>query len=173
MNYLCTENGLKINATQIVSIHRRRSRVTPGLLLRLESGADYLASRAWLGDGVPKIGDYLGFIDNSPFIMDRADFEARFQKNGAMCFGRALQRLQLGERIARAGWSKDSWICLGDAHPGLEADKFFNQHTRAMAEANGGTAPVHAYIIAVEDGQVQMGWVPNQPQLLAHDWHVV
>lgn len=173
MKYIHFANGVQVDATQILGVDKRRARHSPGFLLRLASGADYIAGRDLTAEFTPSAGDYLAFHENKPFIMAKATFEHNYLLAGvAICFGRALQRLKMGERIARSSWG-DSWVCLGAAHPGLEADKFWNPHTRALAEANGGTAPVHQYIIHAEAGQIQMGWTPSQAEMLAEDWHVV
>ncbi|WP_426106398.1 Thoeris anti-defense Tad2 family protein [Massilia sp. TSP1-1-2] len=173
MKYIHHTNGVQIDANQITGVSKRRSRATPGFLLRLASGADFLASSDITAGVIPSAGDYLAHYEGRPVIVQQAPFEQNYSPAGGLCFGRALMRLKLGERIARTSWEADSFICLGAAHPGLEAEKIWNQHARAMAEANGGTAPVHQYFIHAEGGQIQMGWAPSQTETLAEDWHVV
>lgn len=82
---------------------------------------------------------------------------------------------QHGKRIARAGWNgKDMWVCYGQGHPSLEAEKFWNPHTRAFAESNGGTAEVLPYMIMkTADGKILMGWLASQSDMLANDWCIL
>jgi hypothetical protein len=80
--------------------------------------------------------------------------------------------MQEGGKVARAGWNgKGMWICLGAGQVELPAANFWNKHTRAFAEANGGTADVDPYFVMKTAGNtIQMGWVPSQADVLAGDW---
>lgn len=90
-------------------------------------------------------------------------------------FSEALQFLKDGERVQRTGWNgKDMWIALGGTPVVLEADKFWNKHSKAFAEQNGGKATVDPYIIMkTAQGSIQMGWLASQADLLATDWLLV
>ena len=87
----------------------------------------------------------------------------------------ALTDLQNGNKVARAGWNgKNMWIALGGDSVVLEADKFWNKHTKAFAEANGGSAIVDPYfIMKTAQNTIQMGWVPSQADQLATDWEIL
>ena len=87
-------------------------------------------------------------------------------------FGEALAHLKNGYCVARDGWNgKDMWIALGSGSVALEAEKFWNPHSRAHAEKMGGTAEVSPYIIfKTADDKIQMGWQPSQADVLAEDW---
>lgn len=90
-------------------------------------------------------------------------------------FGQAIEALKEGRRVAREGWNgKGMWIALGEGNPALEADKFWNPHTRAFAEQNGGTAEVLPYILfKTADNKILMGWLASQTDILAEDWVIV
>lgn len=90
-------------------------------------------------------------------------------------FSQALDQLKNGFRIQRKGWNgKDMWICYGTGHASLPADSFWNPHTKAFAQKNGGTAPVLPYIIMkTADNQILMGWLASQTDMLANDWQTV
>jgi len=92
-----------------------------------------------------------------------------------MNFSQALEALKNDNRVTRTGWNgKDMWIALGGTPVTLDAEKFWNRHSRAHAEANGGTAIVDPYIIMkTAQGSIQMGWLASQADLLAEDWEVV
>ena len=87
-------------------------------------------------------------------------------------FDGAVGQLKKGEKVARKGWNgKSMWIALGDGSAALEAEKFWNPHSRAHAEKMGGTAEVSPYIIfKTADDKIQMGWQPSQADVLANDW---
>ncbi|RUX60148.1 DUF2829 domain-containing protein [Mesorhizobium sp. M7A.F.Ca.CA.002.12.1.1] len=89
-----------------------------------------------------------------------------------MSFSEALRAMKHGGKVARAGWNgKGMWICIGSGTPGLSASSFWNQHTRAFAEENGGHADVEPYLIMkTAQNTIQMGWVPSQADVLADDW---
>ena len=90
-------------------------------------------------------------------------------------FDGALQAMEAGHKVAREGWNgKGMWICKGEGNPSLPADKFWNPHTRAFAEQNGGFAEVLPYLILkTADGKILMGWLASQTDMLAKDWRVV
>lgn len=92
-----------------------------------------------------------------------------------MDFSEALSKLTEGHRVSRKGWNgRGMWICYGHGHEKLEADKFWNPHTKAFAMLNGGVADVLPYIIMkTADNKIQMGWLASQADLLAQDWGVL
>lgn len=94
---------------------------------------------------------------------------------GLFNFGDAIANLKAGNRVARSGWNgKGMWIALGGTPVTLEADKFWNPHSKAHAIANGGKAVVDPYFIMKTAQQsIQMGWVPSQADILADDWQLV
>ena len=92
-----------------------------------------------------------------------------------LCFGVALQAMKNGEKVARKGWNgKGMWITMGKGAR-LEADKFWNKHTKAHAEAQpDGCAIVDDYIIMkTASGSICMGWLASQADMLADDWEIV
>lgn len=90
-------------------------------------------------------------------------------------FDGAIQAMEAGHKVARDGWNgKDMWVCKGDGFPCLPAANFWNRHTRAFAEANGGFADVLPYLILkTADGKILMGWLASQTDMLAKDWRIV
>lgn len=90
-------------------------------------------------------------------------------------FSEALQALKDGYRVQRNGWNgKNMWIALGSGNVKLPADKFWNPHSKAHAENNGGSATVDSYfIMKTAQDTIQMGWVPSQADMLAEDWVVL
>jgi hypothetical protein len=93
--------------------------------------------------------------------------------NGATFdFGQAIRLMKRGHKVARQGWNgKDMWIALGQGNPALAAESFWNEHTRAFAESNGGSAEVLPYILfKTADNKVLMGWLASQTDILSEDW---
>jgi len=92
-----------------------------------------------------------------------------------MDFGGAIDVLKTGHAAARKGWDgKGMWIALGQGNEALEAEKFWNPHSRAHAVKQGGSAKVEPYIIFKNaQDNIQMGWQPSQADVLANDWVVV
>lgn len=96
-------------------------------------------------------------------------------EDGFISFSAALTAAKSGKRIARQSWlGKDRWVAIGEGTADLPAEEFWNPHTRALAEGNGGTADVLPYLIFTSgDGRIQMGWFASQADLLANDWTVL
>lgn len=90
-------------------------------------------------------------------------------------FDGAIQALKAGKKVAREGWNgKGMWIALSPGSAALPAEKFWNPHNRAFAEANGGQADVLPCItMKTADGKILMGWLASQTDMLADDWRVV
>jgi len=90
-----------------------------------------------------------------------------------MDFGDAIRVLKRGKRVARAGWNgKGMWLSLSCAETKeIEADKFWSPHNRDHAIAQGGKAKVLPSItMKTATGEILMGWLASQTDMLAEDW---
>ena len=89
-------------------------------------------------------------------------------------FGWAIGEMKDGEKVRRCGWNgKNMWITIGKGARNLVSDQFWNEHTKAFAESNGGTANVDDYIIMkTATGTICMGWLASQADMLAEDWEI-
>lgn len=95
---------------------------------------------------------------------------------GQFDFGFAIRALKDGQRVARAGWNgKGMWLSLScDGSREVPAANFWSPHNRAHAEANGGKATVLPSItMKTATGEILMGWLASQSDMLAEDWVIV
>jgi len=92
-----------------------------------------------------------------------------------MDFGGALNALKIGRRVCRTGWNgKGMWLALSPGTTSLPADKFWAGPNREYAEANGGFATVLPSIsLKTATGEIQMGWLASQSDMLSTDWEVL
>lgn len=92
-----------------------------------------------------------------------------------MNFGQAIEALKLGSKVARAGWNgKGMWLAYSPGSIALPAERFWAPPNRAHAEANGGTANVLPCItMKTAAGEILMGWLASQTDMLANDWDIV
>jgi hypothetical protein len=92
-----------------------------------------------------------------------------------MTFGGALEVLKVGGKVARAGWNgKGMWLAYSPGSKALPAEKFWAGPNRDYALANGGTADVLPCItMRVASGEILMGWLASQTDMLAEDWVIV
>lgn len=92
-----------------------------------------------------------------------------------MDFGDAIRALKEGCTVAREGWNgKGMWLALSPGHPSLSAQKFWAGPNRDYAEASGGHAPVLPCItMKTATGEILMGWLASQTDMLAEDWVIV
>jgi uncharacterized protein DUF2829 len=92
-----------------------------------------------------------------------------------MNFGAAIEALKLGSRVARSGWNgKGMWLAYSPGSKALEAHRFWAGANREYAAANGGTADVLPCItMKTATGEVLMGWLASQTDMLAEDWSIV
>lgn len=130
---------------------------------------------AWPGNQDGRDGYRVQYADGYVSWSPTDVFEAAYQPITAMNFGHALQAMRDGHKVARAGWNgKGMWICQGEGNPRNPALKFWNKHTREFAEQNGGYAPVLPYfIMKTAGGEILMGWLASQSDMLADDWGIV
>lgn len=93
-----------------------------------------------------------------------------------MNIGGAVQALKEGKRVSREGWNgKGMWLAYSPGATGLAAEKFWAPPNREYAEAQpGGYATVLPCItMKTATGEILMGWLASQTDLLADDWGVV
>lgn len=92
-----------------------------------------------------------------------------------MDFSDALKALKNGKAIQRDGWNgKGMWLSYSPGSQALPAEKFWSPHNRAYAQQNGGTADVLPCItMKTATGEVLMGWLASQTDMLADDWRIV
>tara|TARA_R110000868_G_scaffold42206_4_gene143272 strand:+ start:505 stop:813 length:309 start_codon:yes stop_codon:yes gene_type:complete len=92
-------------------------------------------------------------------------------------FGEAIKNLKRGFRVARDGWNgKDMWLSLSGSPKGTVtlAKEFWSSNNRKYAENNGGAAVVLPCItMRVATGEILMGWLASQSDMLAEDWYVL
>ena len=89
--------------------------------------------------------------------------------------GQAIQAIKTGLRVARHGWNgKDMWLSLTPGIDALSADKFWSKANKEFAEENGGSAKVlPAITMKNARGEIVMGWLASQEDLLSEDWFIV
>lgn len=123
--------------------------------------------------------DFEGYVSWSP-----ADVFARaYRPVNGMSFGDAIAALKAGQKVARAGWNgKGMWLSLscapgGDAIAGrreIAAENFWSANNSEYARQNGGSAVVLPCItMKTATGEILMGWLASQSDMLADDWEIV
>ena len=92
-----------------------------------------------------------------------------------MDFSQALIELKAGKKISRAGWNgKGMWLAYSPGSKALPAERFWAGPNREYAAGNGGTADVLPCVtMKTATGEVLMGWLASQTDMLADDWGVV
>lgn len=127
----------------------------------------------YLDGGKANVAGFDGYVSWSP-----ADVFARAYRDvtAGMTFGDAIQMLKAGHRVARAGWNgKGMWLSLScNGTREVAAENFWSPHNAEFARENGGKAPVLPSItMKTATGEILMGWLASQSDMLAEDWMVV
>jgi len=90
--------------------------------------------------------------------------------------GWAVKQMWHGEKVRRAGWNgKGMWIALSglDGTREIDAASFWSPANRAYANSQGGKAKVLPCItMKTATGEILMGWLASQTDLLATDWEI-
>jgi hypothetical protein len=92
-----------------------------------------------------------------------------------MDFGKALGALKDGEAVARQGWNgKNMWLSYSPGVKDLPAEKFWSDVNGRYAVSRGGKADVLPCItMKTATGEILMGWLASQSDMLAEDWMIV
>jgi hypothetical protein len=97
-------------------------------------------------------------------------------------FGDAIRAMKAGKRVCRAGWNgKGMWISLSCSTENplvtarsVPADGFWSKNNADYARENGGSAVVLPCItMKTANGEILMGWLASQTDMLAEDWMIV
>lgn len=138
-----------------------------------ENGADEGYLVEYLDGGKPNHPNHAGYISWSP----KEQAENAYHPTDGLSFGLALEALKKGLRVARAGWNgKGMWLSLsGDSVREIPASAFWSKNNAAYAQDRpGGVAQVLPCItMKTATGEILMGWLASQTDMLADDWMVV
>ena len=89
----------------------------------------------------------------------------------------AIEAMKQGAKVARAGWNgKGMWLALSGGVVGrmVQAENFWSQANQDYAESRGGKAHVLPCItMKTATGEILMGWLASQSDMLAEDWSIV
>ena len=106
-----------------------------------------------------------------------AGVTAEWPVDQGLTFGDALAELKNGRRVARAGWNgKGMWLALScDGSREVPAASFWSPANRAWAEQqpNGTAMVLPSITMKTATGEILMGWLASQTDLLAEDWVVL
>lgn len=85
-----------------------------------------------------------------------------------MNFGTAIEQLKRGSSIARKGWNgKDQFVYL------IKAQELSTGLHYGFGEYYGEPHFVDVLAIKTSKGDIQVGWLATQTDILANDWYVV
>lgn len=122
--------------------------------------------------GKPNHPDHSGYISWSPADV----FERSYRLVDGLTFGGAIEALKAGKRVARKGWNgKGMWLALScNGTRTVQAENFWSPHNAEFARQNGGAATVLPSItMKTATGEILMGWLASQTDMLSEDWEVV
>lgn len=139
-----------------------------------EDGTDAGYLVEYVDGGASNDDRHDGYISWSPAdVFDRA-----YRASGSMTFGHAIEAMQLGHKVARAGWNgKGMWIAIT---PGSSFAANFAKAGHAAvhrAAELDGVDPVINLLAHIDmraaDGSMVVGWLASQTDMLSSDWGIV
>ena len=137
---------------------------------------------AWAADkdGAPGYGvkyedGYTSWSPKNVFEAAYRDIEGDSQ---FLTFGDALHMLKLGKKVARSGWNgKGMWLSLSGPIDGrkIHADSFWSENNTDYANEQPGQLATVLPCITMKTatGEILMGWLASQTDMLAEDWVTV
>jgi len=93
-----------------------------------------------------------------------------------MNFGKAIENLKDGNKVARKGWNgKGMFVSMTSGKVlDITKDDIWTKNIRDVAIGNGGTVELLPYLsMKTADNKIQIGWLASQSDLLAEDWEVI
>lgn len=93
-----------------------------------------------------------------------------------MGFGKAIELVKEGKKVARKGWNgKGMFISMtGGKVLDIEKDDIWTKNIRDVAISNGGVVELLPYLVMkTADNKIQIGWLASQSDILAEDWEEV
>lgn len=133
---------------------------------------EYNSFRGWPipNDENPADEGYLveysdGYISWSP----KKQFDEAYRECDNMTFGLAIEALKKGLKVARKGWNGKNQFLF------LVKGESLEYYTAANLENLQGEGIHHPDVIAIKTtvGDIQVGWLASQTDMLAEDWVIV
>ena len=138
-----------------------------------ENGADEGFLVEYRDGGAGNDSRHLGYISWSP----KEVFERAYRPTTGMTFGLALEALKAGKKVARAGWNgKGMWLSLsGPGGRHIAAEDFWSKHNwdYAKSQPDGRATVLPCITMKTATGEILMGWLASQTDMLAEDWTLV
>lgn len=141
-----------------------------------EDGADegYLVEYA--DGGRANDSRHAGYISWSPADV----FTRAYRPVEDMTFGAAIEALKAGKKVARAGWNgKGMWLSLSGPLGGrlIPSAAFWSRNNAEYAaqqdQFNGHAMVLPCITMKTATGEILMGWLASQTDMLAEDWRIV
>lgn len=84
----------------------------------------------------------------------------------------AIEYMKKGYAFARKNWNgKNMWVTYSPGSGMLPAIQFWSKANREYALTRGGSAAVLPCLtMRVQSGEILMGWLASQTDLIANDW---
>lgn len=92
-----------------------------------------------------------------------------------MNFGEAIELAKRGKAVARSGWNgKGMWVTSSPGAGQVPAMQLWAPANRKYAESRGGLVSVlPAMTMRTATGEILMGWLASQTDMLSEDWEEV
>lgn len=135
-----------------------------------EDGNDEGYLVEYLDGGKSNVATHEGYVSWSP----KAQFDNAYRNCDAMTFGLALEALERGGKVARAGWNgKGMWLILVAGQKAVQL-----REGSPYAVALGADQPTCEILPHIDmwttnaEGRRAMlpGWLASQTDMLAKDW---
>lgn len=135
-----------------------------------ENGSDEGYLVEYLDGGKPNTPHYAGYVSWSP----KEQAEAAYRQVDGMTFGLALEALKKGLMVARSGWNgKGMWLALSPGANGLPPERFWAKPNADYARKKGSADVLPCITMKTATGEILMGWLASQTDMLAEDWVLV
>jgi hypothetical protein len=125
------------------------------------------------GDNVSTAGYKVEYENGYQSWCPKQQFEEANRPCDAMAFGHAIEAMKKGKKVARAGWNGKGMFVYHVPASTYKAE------TEVAKTEFGEVVACCAYIAmkvadgSAENGNVVIGWLASQTDILAEDWTIV
>lgn len=138
----------------------------PGERIRIYSKDAVMEPKAEAGC-VIQDGYRVRYADGYESWSPKEVFEEAYREVDGMSFGLALEAVKLGFRVARKGWNGKRMYVFLAHEPDFNTPQDLSEFEDTAAEVPDCLG------LRTAQGQLQLGWLASQNDLLADDWYIL
>lgn len=135
-----------------------------------ENGADEGYLVEYTDGGKPNTDSYDGYVSWSP----KTQAEAAYRFADGLTFGLAIEAMKKGLKVARRGWNGKGMFIAIQSGSTISKELARGGIVKSLADQGFESIVILPHIdMRSANGEVVVGWLASQTDMLAEDWMIV